>query len=72
MEKRAKKTAKVGDEVLILDVPWHEDGRYIGQVRKLKATESESEYACTYGDSGGHVIVIKNYILATELLKALS
>jgi hypothetical protein len=67
-----EKSAKVGDEVLILSVPWHEDIKYIGQVRKLKGMESNCEYAYTYGDSRSHIIVIKNYILATELLKALS
>lgn len=67
-----EKKAKTGDEVLILEVAWAEDKKYNGLVRKLKGKESQSEYAYTYGVRKGHIIVIKEYVLATGLNKALS
>jgi hypothetical protein len=67
-----EKKAKIGDEVLILDVPWQDDKKYIGSVRKLKGRESGREYAYTYGNYRGHTIVVSKYVLATELNKALS
>ena len=72
MQKRTKKTAKVGDEVIILETAWLEDSRlFKGHVGTLYSLETEREWAVVATpDMIG--IAVKQYIKATELNKALS
>lgn len=65
-----EKGTKIGDEVIVLTVPWLEDYTYIGKIVKLRTLENGYEYATAFGDYD-YVLVLKSYSIPTELIKAL-
>ena len=64
-----EKKAKIGEEVIILDVPWQEDRKFIGHVVKLDKRETTSEWATAIVND--RMVVISKYVKATKLNKEL-